>query len=684
MTHFKRKPLLSLLLALVMVVTMLPMSALAAEETDIPATEVCTDEHCTHEHESAETADVYTVQPDTEQTGFTEDTPVTASDEEILAEEATASEADAEVALPEPEADEIPAVPETAPETPAASGDYPFTWVVDAEGTLYITGDGYVEPFYSPDEQPWRDIREQIHSVCFDLSAALEIIDLCHWFDGCINLSNAAIPVYVCQVAPSDFTDCFLLSGLTYGGVDVIAEIKADYSNQPDIEFESEGKPSNSGISLLSASNCGVLQCTCSGSCSWGYKNYRVAPESNNYHIMTVYCITCGKTDGIIVSGNHSYCSNGYCSLCGYYNSAYDTTICYHTSTRQSWVTSCRWERYCTNCGAFVSSGTTHGPYDYGAWQYYSSSQHRRSYTCTYGDSGTYYEYCNHSTTTSYGQYNATQHSVQSYCSTCGSYIGSASYASHSFSYGSWQSYNGTQHRRLKTCSLCGYSEYEYSNHSLSYGSWTNYSASQHRRSVSCTTCGYSSYEYANHSLTSGVWASISDTQHQRNLSCSCGYSTTETADHSLSYGAWTAISDAQHQRTGSCSCGYSASESGDHADADDNGYCDACDYLMTRFSVTVPASLPDCIGAWRGLRCQQCAIINNSTGAVEVTGITLTAANGWALVPYNYNMAAAQVITKLIGFSQWRVNRHERSFRKPVPSRKLDDSQSRVSTAFI
>jgi hypothetical protein len=58
MTHFKRKPLLSLLLALVMVVTMLPMSALAAEETDIPATEVCTDEHCAHEHESAETADV--------------------------------------------------------------------------------------------------------------------------------------------------------------------------------------------------------------------------------------------------------------------------------------------------------------------------------------------------------------------------------------------------------------------------------------------------------------------------------------------------------------------------------------------------------------------------------------------------------------------------------------------------
>jgi hypothetical protein len=88
----------------------------------------------------------------------------------------------------------------------------------------------------------------------------------------------------------------------------------------------------------------------------------------------------------------------------------------------------------------------------------------------------------------------------------------------------------------------------------------------------------------------------------------------------------------------------------------------------MTRFSRhRTGLSLPDCIGAWRGLRCQQyAAIINNSTGAVEVTGITLTAANGWALVPYNYNMAGVhRLIPRLIGFFlNWRVNRHERSFR--------------------
>ena len=44
--------------------------------------------------------------------------------------------------------------------------------------------------------------------------------------------------------------------------------------------------------------------------------------------------------------------------------------------------------------------------------------------------------------------------------------------------------------------------------------------------------------------------------------------------------------------------------------------------------------------------------IVNNSTHAVEITSVTVTAAGDWTLVPYNYNMAAAKVDTKLIGFS--------------------------------
>ncbi|MEA4992909.1 MAG: hypothetical protein VB060_03600, partial [Oscillibacter sp.] len=496
MTKFKMKPLLSLLLALVMVLTMLPMSVLAAEAPETKADtiydlqpdtvpEICTEETCTHELEAEES---------------TEEVPAPS--------EETQPETDESADTPAADPEEIP-----APDLSATPDSSPLQWEIESDGTLFISGSGYVEPFNSAGDQPWQDVRQQITSVRFELSAALEIYDLRYWFDGCVNLSDIAVPVYVIQICPLDFTECDALRQLTYGGVDVLAEIKADYNNQTDTE-PTHNETMDNGIMLFSSSNCGVLQCTCTRSCSWGYRNYRVAPESNNYHIMTVYCNTCGRTDGIIVSGSHSYSSNGYCSLCGYYNSAYDTTICYHTSTKTTWVTSCYWEKYCSNCGAYVSSGTSHGPYTYGSWSYYSSSQHRRSYTCSYGDSGTYYEYGSHSTSTSYSPYSSTQHSVSRYCSTCATTI-STSYASHSFQYGAWESYSGSQHRRLKTCSVCQYSEYEYENHSLVYGTWT----------------------------------SISDTQHQRTNSCSCGYSTTETASH---------------------------------ADADGDGYCDGCGYLLT------------------------------------------------------------------------------------------------------
>lgn len=627
MTKFKIKPLLSLLLALVMVLTMLPMSTLAAEapETEADAvynlqpdteSEICTDEACTYEHK---TADVYNARPDVDTTELLDDV---SRDEK---------EPDSPVTIPTAsEIVEVPTEKKPVPETPIDDGikteslsgyigDSSVAWALNAEtGRIFISGGGYVEAFFSSEDQPWREVREQITSVRFELNAVLEIYDLCYWFDGCVNLSDIAVPVYVSQICPMNFAECDALRQLTYGGVDVLAEITADYSNQIDIE-PADDETADNGIMLLSSSSCGVLQCTCTRSCSWGYRNYRVAAESNNYHIMTVYCNTCGRTDGIIVSGSHSYSSNGYCSLCGYYNSAYDTTICYHTTTKMTWVTSCYWEKYCSNCGAYVSSGTTHGPYTYGRWSYYSSSQHRRSYSCSYGDSGTYYEYGSHSTSTSYSQHSSTQHNVSSYCTTCETTI-STSYASHSFQYGAWENYSDAQHRRLKTCSVCGYSEYEYSSHNLSYGSWMNYSSSQHRRTTSCVTCGYSTYEYTSHSLSNGIWASISDTQHQRTNSCSCVYSTIETASH---------------------------------ADVEGDGNCDSCGYLLTHLSVTVPASLTLTVSKHGEVyAATNAAIVNHSTGAVEITAITVSTANGWTLVPYSTNLASAKVDSKQIGFS--------------------------------
>ncbi len=577
MTKLKMRPMLALLLVLLMVVTMLPVSAMAADLPEETA-HVCTDESCTHGHDH-DAADVYDVQPESDTTGLLEDAPPVEEEADLTVVTPT---------MPEIPVEETP-VPETttAPETPVYFGyigNSAVEWELDpASGRLFISGSGYVEPFYSPDEQPWREVREQIATVRFELSAELEIYDLCYWFDGCVNLSDIAVPVYVSQICPSDFARCDALRQLTYGGVDVLAEITADYSNQIDAEPMHDDM-ADGEIMLFSFSNCGVLQCTCTGSCQWGYRNYRVAPESNNYHIMTVYCNTCGKTDGIIVSGSHSYSSNGYCSLCGYYNSAYDQTIiCYHNSTYTTW-SGCNWYDYCRACGQLMASGVSHS-YSYGSWQYYSTSQHRRAGTCT-SCNATTYSYGSHSKTMKYSPYSSTQHSYGQYCSTCASYVGSVSYANHSFSYGAWQ----------------------------------NYSETQHRRTASCSDCGYSTYEYANHSMTNGVWAAISDTQHQRMNTCSCGYSKTETSTHT---------------------------------DADNDGCCDDCEYLMTHFSVTVPASLSLVVSKTGAVySANNAAIVNNSTGAVVVKAVEVATANSWTLVPYSTNMANAKVDTKLIGFA--------------------------------
>ena len=70
-------------------------------------------------------------------------------------------------------------------------------------------------------------------------------------------------------------------------------------------------------------------------------------------------------------------------------------------------------------------------------------------------------------------------------------------------------------------------------------------------------------------------------------------------------------------------------------------------------FSVTVPAGLPLAVTENGEVTAStDAAIANNSTCDVRVTGVTLRTENGWTLVPFEYNMAAAKVDSKLIGFA--------------------------------
>ena len=135
---------------------------------------------------------------------------------------------------------------------------------------------------------------------------------------------------------------------------------------------------------------------------------------------------------------------------------------CAHTSTEKKWTNGCDWKIVCKNCGVTVSTGTTHGPFSYGAWEYYSTGQHKRVKECNYGDYSTT-EYASHNTTTRYEQYSASQHRKYSHCTDCDTTIGSVSYENHSFTS---TTSNG---QVVSTCSLCGYTKTSAQTYTISY-----------------------------------------------------------------------------------------------------------------------------------------------------------------------------------------------------------------------
>ena len=154
-------------------------------------------------------------------------------------------------------------------------------------------------------------------------------------------------------------------------------------------------------------------------------------------------------------SAGGSYTANASITL-------YAVWGCNHSSTYRDYITGCDWELICNNCGAVTGTGTTHGPYDYGDWTYYSTSQHRRTKDCTYGDYSTY-EYGSHSKATQYEQYSSTQHKYYSYCATCASTIGSASYEAHDFT----STTSGG--KTVSVCNDCGYTKETVQTYTVSY-----------------------------------------------------------------------------------------------------------------------------------------------------------------------------------------------------------------------
>ena len=535
------------------------------------------------------------------------------AESEIIIEEEPAVE------LPEAEesSEEVPEIEESSEVSDApTSGTIPgsnIQWELTDDGMLLISGSGSCAAFSSAADQPWAAVREQITSAFFEDPSLLSIYDLAYWFDGCVSLATAEIPYTTPVIGTRAFYGCVSLTTvMTYYGDSVLTEIGADAFYLPY----------DSGSTLYIGYLIGYPESTVPlHTYDWTGSN------RSSLYFMDVYstnaltsvvgaCPSCGKQSlqGTYVAQSHT--SRGHAEY-------YECYLCHYTKYLGSYVYK------------------NHGSGSYGSWTCPSCGSH--SWVLDYESDAT-----------------CTRNGYREYSCDCGQSKRETVYATgHNYSYGSWEQYSSSQHRRENYCRYCGATDYDYASHSYSYGSWSSAGSSQHSRSMTCRYCGYSDTQYASHSLSYGSWSSYSDTQHRRTGSCTtCSYSTTDYGAHTFSYGSWADHSSTQHRRTKRCtSCAYSGYDYADHVDSNGDGVCDGCGREMSRFSVTVPASLTVTVSEHGVVYTATGAgIVNNSSSAVQVSGVTLRAENGWTIVPYATNMAAQKVDSKKIGFALDRM----------------------------
>ena len=617
MTLMKAKKPLALLLALLAALSLLGTTALAAglpEETIAAQTELC-GEDCGHTHEEVFSHTEHTEEslPEPEEIAVPVATPL--------------------LEQPEPEAGQ----PSDTSGVIPGSGIY---WELNEYGWLMLSGNGSCPTFVSPDDQPWAAVREQITQVWFEDMDALCIPSLAYWFTGCTALTMAEIPYTTPVIGAAAFADCPSLRQiqLYYSGVFTIVpgafstgsltpllvlfipEYDSVLGTLAAYDWTEDRRAAYFedvyGITLLATGYCSNCKRTCS---------YTVEYEqwTNSEHYARHWCSNCGYDQAGGANGEAHSFRSGVCFKCGYSNGSGGGgggggNVCYHSSTRTSW-SGCDWYEHCRSCGALVDYGTSHGTYVYGAWEYYSSSQHRRSYAC----------------------------------SACG--YSEYEYAAPSLTAGAWQTDEGanysTRHKRLLSCA-CGYSRYEYAEHQCtSEEAWRDFDAERHTRHESCL-CGYERNLYTYH-VFSDTLTLFSDTEHTRTRTCECGRVVTAEEAHAFQYGAWQSVSDTEHRCAVSCNCRYKGFAVQAHLDGDSDGYCDDCGYLLTRFSVIVPAGMTLTVSKTGTVyAASNVRIVNRSTGAVSVSSVTLRTENGWTLVPFSTNMATEKVDSRKIGFS--------------------------------
>ena len=427
-------------------------------------------------------------------------------------------------------------------------------WSLDEKGWLTISGSGEAPVFQSADDQPWAAVRDQITEVWFEAVETLSIPDLAYWFEGCVNLTTAELPLTP-VIGRHAFYNCPKLSTLTmYYGEAVLNSIGED----------AFWREADSGDTLYIAYIIGYPESTVPFyTYDWAASNrssryfYDLYGVYQNADAATTAPNGIKKAPGVSVQSTGSIIGN--CPSCGKYSFQGTYVEVAHSSRGHANYNECYLCHYVQYLGTYTYKSHGAGAYGSGTCPDCGSHtwilQNEQAATCT-------------------------SNGYRSYSCACGQTKSETIYSSgHSYSYGSWEQYSASQHRRGAYCRNCGDSDYEYASHSMSYGSWSNSSSSQHSRTASCRTCGYSTTDYGNHSYSTGSWSKYSDTQHRRSKTCSgCGASTYDYADHSYSYGSWTKADNVQHKRTKTCSaCKTSSEEYADHVDANGDGKCDDC-----------------------------------------------------------------------------------------------------------
>ena len=421
------------------------------------------------------------------------------------------------------------------------------------------------------------------------------------------------------------------------------------------------------------AGGYGSGTCPDCGSHTWILQNVQDATcTSNGYRS---YSCACGQTKSeTIYSSGHSY--------------SYGSWEEYSSSQH-------RRESYCRNCGASSYDYASHS-LSYGSWSNDSSSQHSRTVSCrTCGYSTT--DYGSHSYSTgSWSKYSDTQHRRSKTCSGCGAT--DYDYANHSYSYGNWSKYDETQHRRTKTCSACSDSDYEYGDHRDSNADGVcddcganvalivTWDASSNGGSVggknSVTTSvapnqtavapGYTPVKaghtfsgwytekaggalYSTVTITAARTFYAQFTPAEYKITWDLGIGKTETTNQT--YGE-TLNLPAEPARKGYAFLGWFTQETGGTQVDGNTVFKEVASTTYyahweeaTVFSVIVPAVLPVTVDQNGKVYVSNAEIVNHSTAAVQVSSVTLTAENGWTLVPYASDMSHAKVDSNQIGF---------------------------------